>query len=90
VSYSLLDPRSIDLWLALDDSAEAAARWKIDESGPSPNSFYRRAFPDTVKSFGTHIASPPPGKHLDEWLNEIESAVIPWRVQIWKAFEDSS
>jgi hypothetical protein len=84
------DPRSVDLWLALDETAESFARRRIEESGPAPRGFYRNVFPDPVQRLGTTIADPPGSERLGEWLDELQSVIEPWRERIWNAFYDSS
>lgn len=90
VPPQFLDPRAIDLWLALDEIAESVARRMIQESGPAPSRFYRHVFPDPVQSLGIQISHPPSKRHLDKWLDELRAATRPWRERIWEAFYDSS
>src|SRR3990172_960182 len=90
VPPQLLDPRVIDLWLALDESAESIVRRMIKESGPAPKRFYRQLFPDPVQMLGVQVADPPAEGDFDQWLDEVRSATEPWRERIWQAFNDSS
>jgi hypothetical protein len=90
VPPDFLDPRSIDLWLALDDLGEKIARRMIDKSGPAPSGFYRHPFPDPVVRFGAPIENPPGGARLESWLDKLSDETKPWRERIWKAFQDSS
>ena len=90
VPPQFFDPRSIDLWLALDHLGEIIARRMIDESGPAPIGFYRHPFPDPVARFGSPIENPPAEARLEKWLDKLSDETKLWRERIWNAFEDSS
>ena len=88
VPPQFFDPKSVDLWLALDDDAETLARWLINESGPAPSGFYRNVFPDAVARLGVPI--PHTENSLEEWLDKLATSIKPWRERIWSAFYGSS
>ena len=93
----LINPRRIDLWLALDARAAREARWRIERDGPAPSSFYRGWFPDPVTDCGFDVPAPPtpfgsidPFEAYSEWLEQLAELFAPWKERIWDAFVDSS
>jgi len=90
VQPSSLNPKMIDLWLALDDNGKNTARRMIAHSGPAPSGFYRNVFPDPIATFDSLIPEPPSDRSLIEWLDTLSNLVEPWRNRLWKAFCDSS
>ncbi len=86
----LLNPKEIDLWLALDDKGEASARLMIEKDGPAPGGFYRIVFPDPVVPCGLALPDPPLDEKFEPWLEMLTELLAPWRTRIWNAFSDSS
>jgi hypothetical protein len=85
-----LDPRSVDLWVALDSEGEALARRLVSEHGPAPDGFYRRLFPEPIVQFGSCLPQLPEASQLDAWLASLDSLLEPWRERLWAAFRESS
>lgn len=86
-----INPKRINLWIALDETSESEARKNIQEYGPAPENFYRRVFPDPVVMCGFKIPALPAEKNeLDEWLDYLVENLEPWRKRIWDAFVASS
>ncbi|MCE9644469.1 MAG: hypothetical protein K8S20_00605 [Chloroflexi bacterium] len=86
-----INPKRIDLWIALDDESEKDARRNIELYGPPPDNFYRGVFRDPVAMCGFKIPAIPSSKSgIDAWLDELIGNLEPWRKQIWDAFSDSS
>lgn len=90
VPPQFFDPRSIDLWLAVNPRGKQLARRMVQDSGPPPDNYYRRAFPDPVQAFGSEIPYPSDEVNLNEWIDEMQVLTRAWRDRIWKAFGDSS
>jgi len=60
VHPSLLDPREVDLWLALDEEGEADARSLVfSPRGPAPDGFYRTVWPSPVARLHRRVSNPP-------------------------------
>ena len=87
----LLNPKRIDLWLALDKESEGRALSHVQKNGPAPENFYRSKFPTAVEYCGFKIPRVPADMiRLDEWLDFLEKSFEPWRKRIWDAYSDSS
>ena len=87
----LLNPKRIDLWLALDKESEEKALALIKKYGPAPANFYRSKFPTAVEYCGFEITGIPSNKHrLEKWLETLDENLEPWRKRIWDAYSDSS
>ncbi len=90
IEASLLNPRRVDLWLALDGSGEETAQALIQQVGPAPAGFYRGVFPDPVVQCGFSLPDPPHEEGFDAWLDFLIEQLVLWRKQIWDAFYLSS
>ena len=91
VQDSYLDPRSIDLWIGLDEDGLASASNIVKVRGPAPGGFYRDVFPDPVVEFGESLPySPPDEEDLAAWINTLIPMFDDWKARLWHAFEDSS
>ncbi len=97
VNALLLDPRHLDVWLALDRDAERYAQQQVKKYGPRRKGFYRRVFPAPVVYCGFDVPSMPTGfadseavVFYKEWFDQLRILFEPWHERIWKAFSDSS
>jgi hypothetical protein len=90
-SCFFINPKRINLWIALDETSEKDARRNIEMYGPAPEGFYRGVFPDPVVMCGFKIPAIPSSKNeIDDWLDYLIENLQPWRKRIWDAFSDSS
>ena len=85
-----LNPKTINLWLALDHYGENTARRVIKEFGRAPKGFYRHVFPDPVVEFGSALPEPESEGGLGDWIDLLAGLVEPWKRRLWQAFCDSS
>lgn len=90
VPPSFIDPRAVDLWLALDAESESVAGRAISERGPAPKGFYRIEFPSPVVRFGPRELRTSRSTKFEDWLSYVATEVRPWRTRIWEAFSNSS
>jgi hypothetical protein len=89
--YHLLNPKRIDLWLALDQESEEKALTNVARNGPAPQNFYRGIFPTAVANCGFTLPRIPSTKsEIDQWLNFLTDNLEPWKKRIWEAYSDSS
>ena len=91
VHPSLLDPREVNLWLALDEEGEADARSLVSSPrGPAPDGFYQTVWPSPVARIHRRVPPPPGSARLSSWLDVLEKLAAPWRDKIETAFSHSS
>lgn len=91
VPCQYINPREIDLWMALDDASEKDVRRILQIYGPPPDNFYRGVFRDPVAMCGFNVRSIPSSKEgIDDWLDYLIENLKPWKKRIWDAFSDSS
>lgn len=90
VKPHMINPQSVDLWIALEERGAERARSLIEHYGPAPSGFYRHPFPEVVQPYGSPIPTPPSDDGLDAWLDSLLPTVEAWRKRIWDAFYDSS
>lgn len=91
VSDCLIDPRQVDLWIALSPRAATIVRKRVDSMGPAPQDFYRDVFPDPVVECGFTIPTFPTSNwEIDAWYDQLIVLFADWKKRIMKAFYDSS
>lgn len=91
VDLRILDPRHIDLWIALDKKAQASAMRRVNEAGPAPGNFYRHIFPQPVVFCGFHVPSLQEHHGIyRSWFDALRVLFDPWKQKLWDAFCDSS
>ena len=89
--YLLLNPKQIDLWLALDNESEMDAVSHVAMNGPSPQNYFQAEYPTAVTNCGFAIPGIPATKsEIDQWLDSLTENLEPWKKRIWNAFRDSS
>ncbi|MBI4761340.1 MAG: hypothetical protein ACOYYF_03480 [Chloroflexota bacterium] len=92
--YKLIDPRKIDLWIAMDRISEEAARQHVGEFGLVKSSFYHNYFGDVVVYANISLPKVPKESQFPEdwqkWFSQIKERVSPWSKKLWDAFSDSS
>jgi hypothetical protein len=85
-----VDARRVHLWLALDGTAEAAARKRVARAGPAPGGFYRLRYPDPVHRLRLDFLAPGEAGDPRAWLDELASRLAAWKQRLWTDFSDSS
>jgi hypothetical protein len=84
-----LDPKKIDLWLALDEMSEKYAQDRIRKVGSPPKRFYQFIFPSPVIYCGFDVPALK-GIAYQSWFDNLETLFKPWKERLWQAFCDSS
>jgi hypothetical protein len=86
----LINPKEINIWLALDREGELAAQERIKQGGFSRNEFYQAVFPKVVMRCGFPVPDPPIEDDFQDWFNLLVEKFEPWKQRIWNAFCQSS
>lgn len=86
----LLNPKEINIWLALDEEGVELAQQRIEQDGVSSNEFYRNAFPETVMRCGFSVPDPPVEPDFQDWFDFLVEKFEPWKQRFWKEFYESS
>ena len=90
IGIYLVDPKVVDLWLALDNDGEELARRWIRQKGPAPKTYYRSWFPDPVVRCEVELPNMYHYDLLGIWIREIDTLMRPWRNKILQAYGESS
>lgn len=86
----LINPREVDIWLALDQDGIQEAQARIKKDGSASNGFYRGIFPEPVISCGFSVPKPPSEPNFQDWFSLLTEKFEPWKQHIWTAFSNSS
>jgi hypothetical protein len=90
IGIKWINPKLVDLWLALDENGEKLARRTVKEKGPAPRTYYRGWFPDPVVRCEIQLPNINHYEHLGSWILDIKELMNPWKGKIFKAFYESS
>ena len=87
----VIDPRRIDLWLALDKKVVKYSKRLIKKMGPAPDGYYRNAFPNPVEYCGFLVPFVDKSyPSFEAWFDELKELFDPWKKRIWDAYLQSS
>jgi hypothetical protein len=86
----LINPKEINIWLALDQEGAQQAQERINHGGSSTNEFYKEVFPETVIRCGFPVPDPPLEPDFQDWFDMLSEKFEPWKQCIWNAFYKSS